>query len=368
MPVTPSRVPRISVIVPVYNVERYLNQCLRSLEEQTFSDFEVICVNDGSTDGSVDIIRSYVDRDHRFHLLDKMNSGYGDSMNRGIAEASGEYIGILESDDFYERNALELLYRAAKSSDADFVKANFFLYWSAPEERREFFEVVTPHRARTGEDQFSDPSIFFQKPSIWSALYRRSFLEANAIRFLPTPGAAYQDTSFSFKVLALAEHPAFIHEAVLNYRQDNESSSVNQGNKAYAVCGEYAEIDRWMSSLPRGSRAKSLKKVELLMKYDAYMWNYVRLTPELRRDFLHRMAEEYRASQRAGEFDLRDFPSWKRANLAIIMNDPDEFQRRSPRYADAGTAGRALHYLRIGGPLVLIDYVRNVLAERRRRR
>ena len=99
--------PLVSVLVPICNVERYLDQCLESARMQTLKDIEVICINDGSTDGSLDIINSYVNRDPRFKVIDKPNSGYGDSMNKGLEMASGKYVSILESDDFLDPEALE---------------------------------------------------------------------------------------------------------------------------------------------------------------------------------------------------------------------------------------------------------------------
>ena len=95
-------------LVPIYNVERYLQRCLDSAAAQTLENIEIICINDGSTDLSPAIIREYMERDARFVMIDKANSGYGDSMNRGLDQARGEYVGILESDDFMAPDALRL--------------------------------------------------------------------------------------------------------------------------------------------------------------------------------------------------------------------------------------------------------------------
>lgn len=104
---SPTQTPQITVLVPVYNVERYLRECLDSIRAQTFVDFEAICINDGSTDASRDIIQEYLDTDARFRVIDKPNSGYGASMNMGLDAARGSYIAILESDDLYMPTALE---------------------------------------------------------------------------------------------------------------------------------------------------------------------------------------------------------------------------------------------------------------------
>lgn len=102
-----SDIPKVSLLVPICNVERYLRECLDSAVAQTLKDIEVICINDGSTDSSPDIIREYVERDPRVKMIDKANSGYGDSMNRGLEMARGEYVGILESDDFMFEDSLQ---------------------------------------------------------------------------------------------------------------------------------------------------------------------------------------------------------------------------------------------------------------------
>ena len=99
--------PVLSLLVPIYNVERYLRECLDSAVAQTLEDIEIICINDGSTDNSPAIICEYMQRDARVKMIDKANSGYGDSMNRGLEMARGKYVGILESDDFMVPDALE---------------------------------------------------------------------------------------------------------------------------------------------------------------------------------------------------------------------------------------------------------------------
>ena len=192
--------PAVSVLVPICNVERYLEECLDSLLAQTFSDFEAICINDGSTDGSRAIIQRYLDADPRFRVIDKPTSGYGASMNLGLDHAAGAYIAILESDDFYEPNALELLVSAARANVSDVVKADFYLYWSQPEPRDELFGILDERQVGRTMRPLDDVAIFFRKPSIWSALYKADFLRASGIRFLETPGASYQDAGFNFKV------------------------------------------------------------------------------------------------------------------------------------------------------------------------
>lgn len=352
--------PLVSVIVPVYNVEAYVGASLESLLTQSIDDFEVVCVNDGSTDASHRILAEYAARDARIRVVDKENSGYGASMNRGIEESRGEYIAVLESDDLMRPSALEHMVDAARRFSADMVKGCFNLYWSDAEERRELF--CDAPREVLGEcvRPVDYPATFSQKPSIWSGMYRRDFLDAHGIKFLETPGASYQDASFAFKVLAAAERAVFLSEPIVDYRQDNASSSVKSRGKAFAVCDEYAEMLRWVDASGMDDERKGiLTRAALRAKYDSYMWNYVRIAPELRAPFLERMADEYRESISSGTFSLEDLAPWKRVNLREIMRDPSGFVDVHASYADAGRLGRAWHYLRLGGPSVLAAYLRS---------
>ena len=128
--------PVVSLLMPIYNVERYLEESIASARAQTLRDIEIICIDDGSTDGSPQIIARAAAEDERIRVITKANSGYGDSMNRGLDAARGAYIAILEPDDIMYPRALEMLVAAAKDADAMIAKGNFDLYWSTPQERR----------------------------------------------------------------------------------------------------------------------------------------------------------------------------------------------------------------------------------------
>ncbi len=360
-----TRAPEVSVLVPVYNVERYLAQCLDSLLAQTFDDFEVICINDGSTDGSRQIIQSYLDDDQRFCVIDKANSGYGDSMNRGLALARGRFVGILESDDAYEPRALELLHDAIVSNKADVAKADFYLYWSEGEERLEPYGIIpaslsgkTVYPVREGKE------IFAAKPSIWSALYRRSFLEGEGIDFLPTPGASYQDASFNFKVWSCAKRASFLDERVLRYRQDNESSSVNSPSKAYCVMDEYAEMENWLHRHPE--LADDLAPVLARMRLNSYLWNYDRLSPDLRKPFLDRARVEVARDRELGYLDPGEIGPVKRAVADALVDHPDRLAASRKNGApEGGVMGTLKECLALGGPGLVARIALSKLGARR---
>lgn len=279
----------LSVIVPVYNVENYLAQCLESILKQPMMNFEVICVNDGSTDHSLEILREYKSRDSRVKVIDKLNSGYGDSVNIGFQAATGEYVSIVESDDSVCEYALTDLCIVALALEADVVKGNYNLCQTTSS-LRELYENIShlpDYQILSPEDR---SRLFFVAPSIWSGIYKKSFLEKNELRFLNTPGASYQDTSFAFKVWACAEKVVLIQKPIINYRQDNENSSSNETKKIFNICVECAELERFIQMRKR----EDLYPVFAKVKYISYGWNANRLTPENKVKFWLCVQPEFR--------------------------------------------------------------------------
>lgn len=279
--------PKVSVLVPIYNVEKYLRQCLDSLVKQTLREIEIICLNDGSTDGSLAIIKEYAEKDPRVVIVDKPNSGYGDSMNKGLEKARGKYVGIVESDDFIDLDAFEKLYNLAQTYDAEVVRANYY-FNKGGKDRKNYY--IDPTDAGRVIDPARHTWIFYQSPAIWSAIYKREFLKENEIKFLSTPGASYQDTGFNFKVWASAHRVYFTTDAFLHYRIDNEASSINNPGKVMNVCYEYEEIEKYLKEHGLFDELGPLMEAA---KFGAYYWNILRLKPDLLPEFLERVKKEY---------------------------------------------------------------------------
>ncbi len=286
--------PFLSILVPIYNTEKYLRQCLDSLIHQTFSDLEIICINDGSTDHSLDIIKEYQAKDSRIILINKENTGYGDSMNQGLKKAQGEYIGILEPDDWIELNAYEKLHWLATTYRVDVVRANYFENKAGKDTKVYAAEAHDTERVIV---PFHHTWVFYQAPAIWSAIYRRKFLTENKIDFLPTPGASYQDTGFNFKVWAEAKSVYYTTEAFLHYRTDNDSSSINNPGKVMNVCYEYESIEQFLRDR---NQFEELGTIMEVAKFGAYYWNLMRLTSKLLPEFVARVKTEYQSAEEQG--------------------------------------------------------------------
>ena len=308
--------PKVTVLVPVYNVERYLRQCLESLRAQTLHEMEVILLDDGSTDGCAAICDEFVERDARFRAIHKPNSGYGATMNVGLREARGEYIGIVESDDWVEPEMFEEMYSLAKQHQVPVVKSNLFQYHANGESR--LLELIPPQDADQRLCPAQRSSIFYQMPSIWAALYQREFLLKNGIMFLETPGASYQDTSFNFKVWARAQSIFLTSRAFYHYRVDNVDSSVKSSEKIFCVVDEWHEIERYMKQYPEDERASF--PLRLHLKWGTYMWNWNRLNAAGRAAFEPIIRKEFeRFKNRFFCLDFHRRREWR--DFLLIMGN-----------------------------------------------
>lgn len=315
----------VSVIVPVYNVERYLRQCLDSLRAQTLKEIEIICVNDGSTDGCPGILEEYAKKDSRIRIISKENTGYGDSMNIGIRAAGGEYIGIAEPDDYVLPAMYKTLYRAAVSHQCEIVKADFYRFTGEGKTQEKTYN----HVARSAEnynrviDPGQEKECFRFIMNTWSGIYRRDFILAHNIFHNCTPGASYQDNGFYFKGFCHARRILFLNRPFYMNRRDNPSSSVASKEKVYCVNEEYRYIYEFLCEDPE--RKKRFIDVFQMKKLHTYRFNLQRIAPKFRKEYIRRMSEEYREAKQAGELDKAIFTPQEWTELTGIIRDPEEY-------------------------------------------
>jgi len=225
-----STAPVISVLVPICNVAKYLPKCLDSIIAQTMDDIEIICINDGSTDNSLEIIKMYAAIDSRIIVIDKKNSGYGDSMNAGLKAAKGEYIAIVESDDFISKNMFEELYELTLEGTVDVVKGNFWDYY----EDGVNLPKADVNQERAGIPDSKEPFTLSENgqfswghPSVWSAIYRNEFITKNNISFIAAKGGGWVDNPFYYETLCAAESIMWTSTPYYYYRKTNPTSSSN---------------------------------------------------------------------------------------------------------------------------------------------
>ena len=313
--------PRVSVLTPIYNVAQYLPQCLESLKAQTLQDIEFICINDGSTDNSLEILKAYAENDNRFVIIDKQNSGYGASMNKGLEAARGEYIGIVESDDFIDADAFELLYGIANlNNKPDIVKANHYQHNELSGDT--FIENYKEELCDKVLSPVEEPGIkvINSIPAIWAAIYRSDFLRGNDIKFLETPGASFQDTGFVFKSWLAANAFVLCYAAFLHYRVDNASSSVKNPSKVFNVCDEFEDIEKFLDQRP--DRKTILLPHLLAKKCNTYEWNLRRIDQSLRHGFLERYYSEFKKYDEQGLIQKPLYTKSNLKNLERLLEQP----------------------------------------------
>lgn len=251
---------KVSVIVPVYKVENYLVQCLDSIVKQTLEEIEIIIVDEGDQDRCREIIDFYEKSDPRIIAIHEHNGGYGASVNRGIERADGEYIGIVESDDFIEPNMFENLYECAKRTGANVVKTPFFCYYNPKKElidgSRSFINQYTPKEIPFSILEF--PHLLAIHPSLWSGLYKASEMQKKNIRCITAKGSGYADARFYVDILTNMDNIVWLDHPYYHWRITSENSSCNNWN--------FQEIlKRWNENLDLLEKDK--KKMNLLAPY-----------------------------------------------------------------------------------------------------
>ena len=290
--------PKVSILIPSLNSGDFIRECMESVVRQTLQDIEIICIDAGSTDGTLEILREYEREDSRIRLIisDKKSMGY--QYNLGLDAATGDYIGMVETDDWVEADTFECLWMAASRQDVDIVAANQYLYYTKPEIYNQRFENL---RRCPYEKVFCPKDVlhsFAVKPLIWSAIYRRSMLKDNNIRFNETPGASFQDTGFHFLVMTVAKTAFFLDRYFYHYRSDGETQSINSGGKVYSLCDEAHYYERFLEGRPADK--SRLLKPYMAWKFDKYYWNFTRVSPESQWEFLMRFREEFMMHQKEG--------------------------------------------------------------------
>src|SRR5262245_34222035 len=214
--------PRISIVVPIYNVERYLDDCLLSLSAQTYGDLEVVMVDDGSTDGSAAIAAHHAERDPRLRLVRQANHGLGHARNTGAAAASGEFLAFADSDDRLPADALELLLASLERTGSDFATGNIHRFtstrtWPAPFLRKTFLR----RRARTHVSRFR---WLLSDRMAQNKLWRRSFWDEHGLRF--PEGVLHEDipvvvpAHFQARSVDVVSRPVYLYRM----REDGELS------------------------------------------------------------------------------------------------------------------------------------------------
>ena len=215
--------PKVSIIVPVYNVEKYIEKCLNTLVNQTLEDIEIIIVNDGSKDNSEVIINEFIKKyPHKIKYLKKENGGLSDARNFGIPHAKGEYIAFLDSDDYVELNTYKDMYELAKSEHSDYVECDFL--WEYP------------NRVKKDIGQeYNGKHEMLEKVRVvaWNKLISQRVIKKSKIQF--PKGYRYEDIEFTYKIIPYIEKVSFLKKQCIHYVQREGSISNLQNERTIEI-------------------------------------------------------------------------------------------------------------------------------------
>lgn len=213
---------KVSIIVPVYNVEQYIAKCLESLINQTLKDIEIIVVNDGSTDNCEKIIQCYVKKFKNIKYLNKENGGLSDARNYGIPYATGEYIAFLDSDDYVELNMYEKMYNKAKDENSDMVECDFI------------WEYTGKSKIDTGIIYKNKKEMLtYARVVAWNKLIKREIIQKSKIEF--PKGLHYEDLEFFYKILPYLDKVSFVKVPLIHYEQRENSISKVQNERTQEI-------------------------------------------------------------------------------------------------------------------------------------
>ena len=319
---------KISVVVPIFNVENYIGPCLDSILNQTFDEFEVICVNDGSTDSSLDVLKEYAAKDNRIKIINKDNAGYGHTMNIGMDMASGEYFVIVESDDFILPKMFETLYSAAKENDLDFVKSDFYRFYGDEYNNNiiKDYQKLDPSGKYYNKifSTHENHETYKLLMNTWTGLYNIDFLRKNNIRHSETPGASYQDNGFWFKTFFYGEKVMFLPEPFYMYRRDNPNSSVRNKTKIYAMDTEYELINDFLEDT---HEKDDFLDAFVYAKYHNFHFTMDRIGLEFKKEFLLSTSKYFNEMKKNNKLDTSLLEEYDLNILNWIIERPNEYYK-----------------------------------------
>lgn len=241
---------KVSVIIPVYNSEKLLNQCMDSVCNQTLKDIQIICIDDGSTDNSLEILNEYEKKDSRIIVLSQENSGAGIARNKGINMVKGDYIAFVDSDDWIEENALEKLYDNIRNNDSDMVLFNSIEHKPNNEFRKRIYlkkDSSIDYNNYTFDYHLNKNFVMNGMFVIWSKFYKTSFIKDNNIRFYSHE--IFNDVQFHIQSMLFAKKISYLPEILYHYRRMGQHSLQNSravSQKGFILFDIFDEIEQWL--------------------------------------------------------------------------------------------------------------------------
>ncbi|MCR4648551.1 MAG: glycosyltransferase [Lachnospiraceae bacterium] len=298
----------ISVVVPIFNVENYLRECLDSLEHQTLKSMQVILVDDGSTDASGVIAEEFVKKDSRFVLINRKNGGLSAARNTGIDVAKGEYLYFLDSDDYLHDNALETLYNHAKTYNLDAIRFSAFTFEDGTKEYR--WEHKNGYKFAGKYPDVMNGLEFYKEsveqddyyPSCCLVLMRRQLIVEHALRFVE--GILHEDNLFNFQLMTFCQRVGVINEALYyrRYRSNSITQKQDWQNKVHSLCISAELTDSFIEAHLDNKRDLGRHQIEYCLNMILFYWNQL---PRKEQDSKIIRGYLFRATKMAMKYKVR---------------------------------------------------------------
>lgn len=281
---------KVSLVVPVYNVERYLARCLDFCINQTYSNIEIICVNDGSTDRSLDILEHYKKMDDRIVIINKPNGGLSSARNVGMNAASGKYIMFVDSDDFISSVAVEKLLENAEKHNSDFV---IFDYLNAQNDSYSRVAITdkSVYEVSVFNIEFLDGYMYSKLPvSAWSKFYNAQFLKENKLFF--DEGLIFEDVAFFSKVYTRAKRISYLKEPFYYYTVVRNGNIMSQNGKSlFDVFKVYEIAENELKKSDYYEKYKSCFEINMIFDF---IWKFEIIDTEYKEEFFSKIIENHK--------------------------------------------------------------------------
>ena len=300
----------VSVIIPVYNVEDYLNQCLLSVAEQTFEDFEAICIDDGSTDKSSQILKEFAENDSRFKIITQKNMGVSAARNHGLKEASGDYIYFLDSDDYIEKNALERLYTASKARNTDLIIFKLELFENEYVNSNYSNAPFLPSGVFNYHDFKKD--VFRVDVTVYTKFFKKSLISDK--RF--PEGLIFEDNAFYADYIFDAERIYFLDEC-LYHKRVHDRSTISRASRNYM---DLFEINRIIDlTLQKRGLFDEFADILFCRKIDSIYYRFTLIQPKYKQSYYDLMKKDF--SSKKDEYESFKNISFHHKNIfESVMN------------------------------------------------
>ncbi len=305
---------KISVIIPVFNVEKYLKQCLESVINQTIAELEIICVNDGSTDRSPQILKEFAQKDDRIKIINKENGGIASARNKGLEYATGEYIGFVDSDDWIEPHMYDTLHKNAKSNDCDMVMCSAHLfdeknqsllynnpYFTLECFNENFDNIVFDHRSAAS-------FFYYINVTPWNKIYKTSFLKENHITF--PEGLDFEDNPFFYETFLKADKVSLVRDHLYFYRINRIGSFITTGNRRFF---DIIPIQNLNGKIIRENYPDYMDSF-INIKFNTIISRYNQVDEEYKQEFLEIIKEDL------SKMDFNDLEKLNQPNQVVCQN------------------------------------------------